>query len=413
MIKTIFLHIGGHKTGTTSIQKSMKQAAELLASNGYLYPLFKLNDYVLSNHSIPFFSLFTANPESYHINISEGFTSKEKIESLHGEYKKQLQDQLENFKGDKMVISGEDISVLDDDGVENLKRYLLEVTDSSVEIKIILFCRNPITYARSHIQQSIKGGATLEDQIDNYALFSRTHYTTRVTSFLKFFPRESIQVVKYEDSLRHQNGPLGAFLEIIGLDQQAASLCKSQRFNESASYEAVTLMSAINRKLPKFENNLLNVKREGYKQELILKISGAKFTLRPEFNQKIWEEARNDVHWLCEYFSLPHYEFEAEGVVERDELWGMDALGGIYNIFYRQPEAVRGIILTEIKDELERNKDFFSAEKKRLLENFILNISIKPPSKHQLHKLVFHCKAFGMIATLKMYMNYISNRFRA
>ncbi|MEY3895970.1 MAG: hypothetical protein RLZZ214_1490 [Verrucomicrobiota bacterium] len=390
----------------------MKQAAELLASNGYIYPLFKLNDYVLSNHSIPFFSLFTTSPESYHVNISEGYTSLEKIQCLHKEYKKQLDDQLKAFHGDKMVISGEDISVLDVNGIENLRRYLLEATDQSVEIKIILFCRNPITYARSHIQQSIKGGATLEDQIDNYALFSKTHYTTRVDNFLKVFPRESIQVVKYEDSLLHRNGPLGAFLDIIGLDQQTANLCKSQRFNESASYEAVVLMSAINRNVPKFENNLLNSGREGYKQDLIQKIPGAKFTLPPDFNQRIWEASRDDAHWLCELFSLPEYEFETESLVERDELWSMDALAGIYNIYYRQPELVREIILSEIRAELERNKDFFSAEKKRLLEKFVLNLSTRLPANSRFHKLAFHCKAFGIVAALKIYLNYIFNRCR-
>lgn len=38
MKKTLYIHAGTHKTGTTAIQKFLSANRDLLAKNGYLYP---------------------------------------------------------------------------------------------------------------------------------------------------------------------------------------------------------------------------------------------------------------------------------------------------------------------------------------------------------------------------------------
>jgi hypothetical protein len=76
MIKTIFLHIGVHKTASTTIQNTFYTEQAKLAEAGILYPEFRLGDIAISNHSIPFYSLLGEEPGKYHINVSHGFTTK-------------------------------------------------------------------------------------------------------------------------------------------------------------------------------------------------------------------------------------------------------------------------------------------------------------------------------------------------
>ena len=83
MINNIFLHIGVHKTASTTIQNTLYSEREKLSDAGILYPEFRLGDIVISNHSIQFYSLFCEEPEKYHINVSHGFTTNEAIQQMN------------------------------------------------------------------------------------------------------------------------------------------------------------------------------------------------------------------------------------------------------------------------------------------------------------------------------------------
>lgn len=76
MIKNIFLHIGIHKTASTTIQNSLYTEREKLAEAGILYPVFNIRENNASNHSIAFYSLICEEPQKYHINVGHGFTTK-------------------------------------------------------------------------------------------------------------------------------------------------------------------------------------------------------------------------------------------------------------------------------------------------------------------------------------------------
>lgn len=402
MIKTVFLHIGVHKTGSTSIQESLGKLRDILISHGYLYPSFEIDGTMINNHSIPFFSIFTKSPELYHPNVSRGYDSMDKIQILHEQYKIQLIQQLENFKGENLIISGEDISVLDPDSIRDLKEYLFQVTNTEVAIKITLFCRNPITYARSHIQEIVKGGQVLEVEMKNYFSFVKTHYRKRIGNFLTAFPQDSISVIKYEDAISHQYGLLGAFLNAIGTDQRLAKDFNRKRLNKSLSYESLLIINAINKNIPKFKNKVLNPQREGYRHDLIKQITGTEFAFDTEFNRKIWVESHDDICWLCENFSLSKYIFNEEHVY-RSELWNVSVLEQVHKFLPAQPTIIRDVILSELTLEKDRNKNIFSPQKIKQLERFILNNSTHFPLKGHMGKFISYYKTFGALLTAKSY----------
>lgn len=72
LMKKLYLHMGFHKTGTSSFQETCKKNVGFLKAQGLLYPLFNsghigMED--ISNHSIPIYSMFCEDPGRYHINV--------------------------------------------------------------------------------------------------------------------------------------------------------------------------------------------------------------------------------------------------------------------------------------------------------------------------------------------------------
>jgi hypothetical protein len=406
MIKTIHVHIGGHKTGSTFIQESLGKIRDFLLVRGCLYPLFEIDGTLVNNHSVPFYSIFCKNPEHYRPNVLKGYDTPDEVRKLNENHKKQLSQQLEKFDGETLIISGEDISTLDQEGIQNLKEYLFSITNGDAAIKIIFFCRHPITYARSHIQEVVKGGQILEQEMENYASFARSHYQTRLGNFLSVFSHDDISVIKYEDAISHTNGLLGAFLSVVGMDPSLAKGMIRTRRNESLSYESILLANAINRNLPMFVNNVPNPLRSGYNHDL-MRISGKKFTLDSDFNQAIWATCSDDIAWLCKNFRLPEYKFSEHNVTWND-LWNIRVLEQLNYFLYRMPIAVRDIILSQISADIERYGFFFSQSKIAHIEKFLSYYRVNKLCNIRFANIISHIKIFGATSTYDFYRQKLS-----
>ena len=110
MSKIAFLHVGLHKTASTSFQLACAEQKDLLNQAGIAYPVFtceEANQSYIVNHSIPLYSLFSSSPESYHINIRWGIRD---IEGCKASYSRQLSKALD--ESESIILSGEDVSLL-------------------------------------------------------------------------------------------------------------------------------------------------------------------------------------------------------------------------------------------------------------------------------------------------------------
>jgi hypothetical protein len=410
MIKNIHVHIGGHKTGSTFIQESLGKIRDVLLVRGCLCPLFEIDGTLVNNHSVPFYSIFCKNPELYRPNVLRGYDTPDKVRKLNENHKKQLSQQLDKFDGETLIISGEDISTLDREGIQNLKEYLLRITNGDAAIKIIFFCRHPITYARSHIQEVVKGGQILEQEMENYASFARSHYQTRLGNFLSVFPHDDISVIKYEDAISHTQGLLGTFLSVVGMDPSLGEHLKDDRVNGSLSFESISLINAINRNVPRFVNHAPNSEWSACGHRLIRQISGAKFHLDNEYNQRIWSECHDDMAWLYRNFSLSPYEFSDEDASE-SQRWNTDVFEQLHYLFPRLPVFMRDIILSEICEQKAGHERYFSQSKISQIEKFISCHLKKNPSSNRITKLIFHYKIFGLERTCRYYGRKFSREF--
>jgi len=409
MIKTIYLHVGLHKTATSSIQETLGKAHALLAHGGYLYPIFTKRDTILYNHSEVFYSMFFQKPETYHMNVLYGYTNTDAVNELNRNYHNQLIRQMEDFQGDKMILSAEDISILYLKPLRNLKNYLINITNPDVCIEIILFCRHPVTWSRAQIQEVIKGGTNLEEARKKNATVILENYQKKIKNFALVFTLESIHVFRYEDAIQNEYGPAGAFLSCIGAD---ASFIKklnlrNELHNVSLSYESTTLLNAIYTKIPGFIENQVSPELNNFYPQIIHQIPGEKFYLEACHNQEIWLRSQDDINWICENFNLPAYTYSDKQNKNDGDKWSEETLSYLQKILPEQPPKIRKIIINKILAETIRYKKCFTHWKKQSIFAFFMHHSAYLELASLYSKFMYLTKYLGLGPAMKLSMNYL------
>ena len=256
MSKTCFLHVGLHKTASSSFQETCAQNSRLLASLGFDYPLFKCeaaNKNKIANHSIPLFSLFTEKPKKYHVNAKWGI--QESIKEVNSSYEKQLEIHLQN--SNNLVISGEDISVLSRNSILKLINKLHQY---NFKIKACAIVRSPYSALCSALQQRIKEGEFIElISLDDTSPSSFNPQPFKTASHLRKMRDifgNRISFYDFDDACSHIYGP-AAFLVQEFLNQDPCDF-EYRRTNESRSNFFIRIQNEFNKTNPAFVNGRSN-----------------------------------------------------------------------------------------------------------------------------------------------------------
>jgi hypothetical protein len=373
MIKEIFLHIGIHKTATTTIQRTLYSEHSILVKEGILYPKFNIGEDPIDNHSIPFYSLFCNNPKEYHINIRKGITTDESIKKLHLDYRNQFEKQIANFHGETLTISGEDISLLSKNELVKLKSYLIKITHPNVNIRVILMCRHPVSWFRSVLQTRVKTrGITIKKQTVNLLLQSHM-YRNLIQIISEVFGQDSISVLRYEDIILHTYGPTGAFLEIISENNSGIIKSEIRIENKSSNYETIHLIDAFN--TYKTTNYRFKLQRITELIQYLTNMPGQKLMLSKGHSKKVWDCLSEDVNWLCNKYTLQQYQFINEDINPEIDIWNKQTLNYLNNIFLKIPIKYKKIILWEFLQKIIATRETLSITKRFRLLLFVLSIS--------------------------------------
>ena len=257
MQKNLYLHLGFHKTGSTSFQATCATGAEKLQSSGITYPSFKCDDRpdTIINHSIPIISMFSENPENYHINKRWGLSNK--TSKINASYRQQFEEYLTS--AENLCISGEGISLL---STQSLKRMITLIDKHNFKIHAIAILRSPYSALCSEIQQKIKiGNFNALISLNNSAkkTFNCEWYSkAKIASKLKSIFKNAIQFVPFESACLNPYGPAGFLVqEFLNTDPSAFKYSKE---NQSLDNLTVRLQNEMNKINPRFiehqgENN--------------------------------------------------------------------------------------------------------------------------------------------------------------
>jgi hypothetical protein len=211
----VLLHVGTHKTGTTSIQSVLSRHRKTLRKQDLVYP-----------NTRPF---LRGGGEAHH-RLAHGLCGiNPDIESAAQRFLDHLQRTTR--QGKTVLLSSEAFyrnlhgvkhwnSASLNDYWPRRRQYLSHVADSlpATDIRVILFIRRPDTFAESLYREIVTKSLT---KYHFYKWLRRTQhlfcYDAQIQAFSSAFP--SVQVVRYEDALTE--GLVEAFFRRIGFTAPA------------------------------------------------------------------------------------------------------------------------------------------------------------------------------------------------
>ncbi len=230
MVK-VYLHIGTHKTGTTSIQRFLTSNRDKLLDLGYLYPL-------------------SGKPKALSIaqhKLSWGVMQKKRFRRVTGKWEDlgqewgNLHEEIAREKKENVIISAEDFSNLNAKTINALKKHL-----SRYDTKIVIYLRRQDEFFLSLYATVLKGG--FYKPIEEYIRLKRHRgdYYTFLGIWSKAFGKENLLIRTYEKSEIKQ-GLIFNFLETIGLSDYAQDLEEFKRIaNIRPNEKTLKLLRRLN-----------------------------------------------------------------------------------------------------------------------------------------------------------------------
>ena len=123
-MKRCLLHVGMHKTGTTSVQHNLRRIGNT-SDWRYLCVGSKLH------MNIPFFAMFATDPFSYIWFSRLGITKEEAAE--RGRFlREKLADAIREAPEETIIMSAEALTLVDPDGIQRLKDFLAPFFDEII-----------------------------------------------------------------------------------------------------------------------------------------------------------------------------------------------------------------------------------------------------------------------------------------
>jgi len=364
MIKNIYLHVGLHKTGTSTIQQSFGEIRQHLTEYGFLYPVIVLPERDHFNYSIPFVSMFSSDPLKYRRNIRMGITTKEAVEKMNQNYDRQLRDQIQNFSGHTLIISGEGISGLSIPELERLRDYLTSITNSQVEIKILMVIRHPVKWAESRLQEQVKSGYSLQSVLPTTTHIGEHQFIFQSNKFKKVFGDDRIEIQRYEDLVKNNLGLFAGFAERFKILSTPLQPKDNKRINQAITHESATLLSAVYENFPFFENSDLAHLFRKFNPMLLIKMPGVRFQLAEDICLAVWEKYSSKINALCRSYNLTEYTYHADIVDNDKEKWGEQATYYLAGIIEKLPAEIVPVLLRALLSEIKKYSKIWPLRKK-------------------------------------------------
>ena len=318
--KTLYLHIGLGKTGTTSVQRDiLARAGELEARYDLHYPTdFPHERHFHGNHSMLLRALFSSQDNVRERLAAKGLVSDKSIQAYNKQTLERLEKGFAASKASQLLLSAEGVGHFSRQDMLALARWLQAYAE---DIQVLACLRHPADALSSEIQQRLNIGDTLDMLYEKPPIYPFKSLFTRVE---QSFGEGALLVYDFAEAVRHPRGVTGALFERIGSD--AMELFDSKpAVNTSMSHEAALLINALNLRRPVLVDGKPNPLRADNAAQKIMKIPGRKYTAPREVYQKVEARVERDMKWLrnrhgvelrAQYPESPleHNSFSAESI---------------------------------------------------------------------------------------------------
>lgn len=242
-MKKIWLHIGTHRTGSTSIQRTLHENRLLLLEQGFLFP--HAGESMGSQHQLAW-SLLEKLPPWY-----------DKPESSEKVFKA-LRVEIESSDAEQIILSSEDFSLLDYQSESLNHLNLLASYLEDYDVHIIVYVREQIQFLNSFYNEVVK---SYDTRFAGYSpmqladeLGSLLDYNFLIDRWGSVFGEKQIVVRDFNRAV-HANGLVEDFLQTVGVDAIELDVYRS---NSGISASLLRLKEAINAQniSPRFKHTL-------------------------------------------------------------------------------------------------------------------------------------------------------------
>lgn len=295
-VKCCWIHIGMPKTGTTSLQRTLSKLD--IPRWSYL----RLGPYV-NNLSAPFLAMFHPQPQKHHWFRRKGLGRAE-IKRKASDWMTELTEFLSR-KHDNLLISGEAIPLIPEEGIRQLKNFLEPYCD---EIKIIAYARPPVAFLGSMLQQHIKNGHTDFRLSDREIL-----YRDRFEKFDLVFGKENVVFWKFDPINFPKKCLVTDFCQRLGMPLPDDVV---ERANESLTREAFGLLFAYRKFGPGYGVGNTVIRENISLIEALYCVPGGKLKFGRQLLANVLEYRQDDIAWMER--RLGESLAEKEGLGEED-----------------------------------------------------------------------------------------------
>lgn len=274
------IHIGMHKTGSTSIQHSLASYSD----DRFLYAALTNTP----NHSLAMYSLFAVDPGHHRLHRAahrSGKTLSAYLERAETDLKRAIKA----AKGRTLIISGEGIIGLAPDEVAKLAERFRSDFD---QVTIVGYVRPPAGFLSSALQQRIRGGAARFDLARMYRNYRKT--------FAKFddaFGAGNVRLWKFDPVSFPGKDVVKDFCARLDLPLPERRIV---RLNDSLSRQVVSGLYTHNKFAGELGSDRARPAELHRLGHALAELGTDKFRLSPKIVQPILEENKDDIRWMEE-----------------------------------------------------------------------------------------------------------------
>ncbi len=260
-MKTLYIHIGTPKTGTSAIQEFIYINREHLSELGCIYKRMPYKDYSrMTDTEDEEGNIVVREAMGHPSGYRNGFFLHGKT---YGSYReeniKRLSEGLSIVEswfseGSKALLTDERIWTSYElwDYPERIRSF---AESKDITVKIILFLRPQYDFIDSHYRENVKAHyqcCSFEEYAGKENLMSRVFcldYEKRVRDIAKDFGKNNLIIIPYEPSVWKKQGDniFSVFLRSLGIDSIEGFKLPPKKANESLSYNQTEILRVMNK----------------------------------------------------------------------------------------------------------------------------------------------------------------------
>jgi hypothetical protein len=311
-MRTLYLHIGIWKTGTTTIQNTLLRNAGLLARHGIHYPDISANHTFLP-------SAFHPDPENFLVAKTRKLSGK----ALQEWHRQSLAAFDRGAAAHEVTIaSSEYLLGLPEPAIARLMEYMRARFD---QIRIVAYLRDPVDHVSSAINEQVKQGHyELETA---YRIHGQAKEYSKLETWIAVVGRDNVIARPFSRSIFHNDDIVDDFLWSILGDRAPAVKKVEAEHNKSLSHAAVLIADRLASFAPAFS-------RQRGRSDYLFEIKGRPYQAPEALRNQVRASTAGLVEKLEREFSIT-FSGSSRAQEPPAEIWSEETIDSIARLLNR------------------------------------------------------------------------------